>query len=108
MSFRAFYESEDNPAILVHATDVEFASKIINGQKTIETRGVPLPPRLKNIPLELVTYVGDTKYSLGKVTFSDSFKYDPEQDMERWMDDRDKHMVPVGSPFTPTGLRYPQ
>jgi hypothetical protein len=98
-SFRTFYESEGNPAILVHETDAEFATNIANGQKTIETRGVPLPARLKGMPLELVTNIGDTRYSLGKVTFSESIPYNPDQDMDRWEGDRDKHMVPAGNEY---------
>jgi len=106
MSFKRFFEetqvAEDNNAILVHNKRAKFAENIINGKKTIETRGVSIEkfPMLKDQPIELVTYIGKKKYTIGKVVFSEDKTY-PINDIgfKEWEKDRHLHMVPEDSGF---------
>ncbi len=88
---------ENSNAILIHDTNAQFAQKLINGKKTIETRGITIPKKLVNKEMELVTTLKGKRVSLGKIKFDKVTVYHP--DSNQWNKDRTKHLVPKESKF---------
>lgn len=70
-----------------------WASLLINGQKSVETRSYPLPKKYEGVPLALIETPGGKKFKsriIGFITFSHSFKYPNEQ---AWKNDYLRHGV---------------
>ena len=71
-----------------------WASLLINGSKSVETRSYPLPKKYEGVPLALVETPGKSgKFKsriIGQITFSHSFKYPDEQS---WKNDYLRHGV---------------
>ena len=76
---------------------------ILEGQKTVETRGYPLPEKYLNQDLAIIETPGPKgkKFGIaesriiGIVRFSGSFKYESFED---WAEDHDRHRVAVNDP----------
>jgi hypothetical protein len=86
--------------VLVLEEQTGFASKIINGEKTIETRGIKLPHSFDGEVIELVTKLKGKKFSLGKVIFEGYETYTlDEKGLLKWDRDAKKHLVPNNSVF---------
>lgn len=96
-----------------------FSHMILTGLKTIETRNYELPSDLIGVPIILLEsnppptgttqtisslpdVISETNAEsfglvfLGSVIFTSCFEY---TDKDAWENDRDKHKVPLGSPF---------
>lgn len=74
-----------------------WASLLINGQKSVETRSYPLPKKYEGVPLALIETPGGKKFKsriIGIITFSHSFKYPNEQ---AWKNDYLRHGVSSSS-----------
>lgn len=70
-----------------------WASLLINGQKSVETRSYPLPKKYEGVPLALIETPGGKKFKsriIGTITFSHCFKY---RDENQWKDDYNRHCV---------------
>ena len=76
---------------------------ILEGSKTVETRGYALPEKYVNVPLAIIETPGPKGKQfgiaqariVGTVTFSSSFRYETFED---WAEDFDRHKVAVDNP----------
>lgn len=73
-----------------------WASFLINGTKSVETRSYPLPKKYEGVELALIATPGRSRKFkakiIGTITFSHSFKYENVFDFES---DYQRHLVPV-------------
>lgn len=81
-----------------------WSQMLLNGQKTIETRGYALPEKYKGVPLALIETPGKqgARAGIGKakiiavITFSGSYRY---KSKSAWLDDFEKHCVRPDDPM---------
>lgn len=73
-----------------------WASLLIDGHKSVETRSYPLPKKYEGVELALISTPGKKRNFkakiIGTITFSHSFKYENIYDFES---DFNRHLVPV-------------
>ncbi len=72
----------------------------MSGEKTVETRGYPLPAKYAGKPLAIIETPGPTKPRfkariVGVITFSHSMQY---KTYAEWDADRGRHRVPANDP----------
>jgi hypothetical protein len=75
-----------------------WSQKLLNGEKTIETRSYPLPEKYRNVPLAIIETPGPFgKHQgiakariIGTIVFSNCFKY---ESFEAWQNDQERHLV---------------
>jgi hypothetical protein len=71
-----------------------WASLLINGDKSVETRSYPLPKKYEGVELALIETPGKSgKFKsriVGTITFSHSFQY---PDKQSWKGDYNRHKV---------------
>ena len=73
---------------------------LVSGEKTVETRGYPLPAKYAGKPLAIIETPGPTKPRfkariIGVITFSHSIQY---KTYAEWDADRGRHRVPANDP----------
>jgi hypothetical protein len=75
-----------------------WATLLINGEKSVETRSYPLPNKYEGVELALIATPGKKRkfkaQIIGLVTFSHSFQY---QNIKDWTDDSNRHCIFPGS-----------
>lgn len=70
-----------------------WASLLINGRKSVETRSYPLPKKYEGVPLAVIETPGGKKFKsriIGTITFSHCFRYSNEN---QWKNDYNRHYV---------------
>ena len=77
-----------------------WASLLINGSKSVETRSYPLPQKYEGVPLALIETPGKSRKFksriIGTITFSHCFQYNDENE---WSNDYNRHRVHYACPF---------
>jgi hypothetical protein len=77
-----------------------WASLLINGEKSVETRSYALPKKYEGVELALIATPGKKRKFqskiIGVITFSHSFQY---LNIKDWIDDSNRHCIFPGSPY---------
>jgi hypothetical protein len=77
-----------------------WASLLINGQKSVETRSYPLPTKYEGVELALIATPGKKRnfkaQIIGTITFSHCFQY---KNINEWIDDVNRHCISPESKY---------
>lgn len=77
-----------------------WATLLINGEKSVETRSYPLPKKYEGIELALIATPGKKRNFrskiIGTITFSHCFQY---KNINDWVDDSNRHCIMPGSTY---------
>jgi hypothetical protein len=77
-----------------------WATLLIKGHKSVETRSYPLPAKYEGVQLALIATPGKKRNFkskiIGTITFSHCFQY---QNIQDWIDDSNRHCIIPGSPY---------
>jgi predicted transcriptional regulator len=77
-----------------------WATLLINGEKSVETRSYSLPKKYEGVELALIATPGKKRNFkakiIGVITFSHSFQY---QNTKEWIKDSNRHCIVPGSEY---------
>jgi hypothetical protein len=77
-----------------------WASLLINGEKSVETRSYPLPKKYEGVELALIATPGKKRNFqskiIGVITFSHSFQY---KNIKEWLHDSNRHCIMPDSKY---------